>query len=366
MPSRTLLHVGTVKGLFTFESDADRRNWRLHEPLLPEWEISTLLMDPEDPDRLLTGTAHYAWGATLRGTSDRGATWDQTALRDPDDPPAYPIEKIWQIVRGPRPGSLYVGVAQGALYASDDDGKSWAEVEGLMSHPSRPNWMPGAGGMCLHSIVIDPDDPDRMWIGISAVGCFRTTDGGATWTVQNEGLPPMRQTGSPDEDAAFCVHRIVRDPRDGRLFLQFHAHTMTPDGERSSGVFRSDDGETWEAIDGDLPLRFGFPMTLSDRGELFVMPLLGDGNRVFEDGRISTWRSLDRGGSWTRLDVPTGSPVFSGVLRDAMALDGADPTGVYFGTTGGDVWASPDAGESWIPMPARVPRVLSVRARTYA
>jgi photosystem II stability/assembly factor-like uncharacterized protein len=205
-----------------------------------------------------------------------------------------------------------------------------------------------------------------MWIGISAVGCFRTTDGGATWTVQNEGLPPMRQTGSPDEDAAFCVHRIVRDPRDGRLFLQFHAHTMTPDGERSSGVFRSDDGETWEAIDGDLPLRFGFPMTLSDRGELFVMPLLGDGNRVFEDGRISTWRSLDRGGSWTRLDVPTGSPVFSGVLRDAMALDGADPTGVYFGTTGGDVWASPDAGESWIPMPARVPRVLSVRARTYA
>jgi len=367
MPARTLLHVGTVKGAYTFESDADRRAWTLLPPVLPEWEISTLLIDPDDPDRLMAGTAHYAYGATVRETRDAGETWTQTVLRSPEPPAEHPLKRVWQLVRGTAAGTFYAGVEEAALYLSADGGESWAEVEGLTRHPSRPHWMPGAGGLCLHSILVDPADSRRMWVGISAVGVFGTTDGGETWTAMNAGLPPMVTTGSPAEDAMFCIHRIVRDPANGRLFMQFHAHTMTPDGTRSSGVFRSDDeGASWQAIDEDLPRKFGFPMALSERSELFVAPLVGDDNRVFDEGRLTVWRSADDGESWSRLDVPSEGPVYSGILRDAMALDGAEPTGVYFGTTGGDVWASPDAGDSWRRLPARLPRILSVRAHTYA
>jgi photosystem II stability/assembly factor-like uncharacterized protein len=178
----------------------------------------------------------------------------------------------------------------------------------------------------------------------------------------------MTMTGSPDEDAMFCIHKIVLDGSSpDRMFMQFHAHTMTPDGTRSSGVFRSDDaGGRWRAIDQDLPLKFGFPMALSRRGELFVMPLVSDENRVFDQGRPTVWRSENGGESWRRLDAgPPDEPVFSGILRDAMALDSREPTGVYAGTTGGDVFASADAGESWQRLPARLPRVLCVRAESF-
>lgn len=368
MAARVVLHAGTVKGVYRFESDGERRSWRVEPPLLPEWRVDSILTDPEDPDHLLVGTSHEAWAPTLRETRDGGQAWAQITLRPPDQPAEHPLRCVWQIVRAPQPGRLYAGVADAALYVSDDDGASWREVEGLTSHPSRPHWQPGAGGLCLHTILIDPEDPRRMWVGISAVGVFGTTDGGETWTALNEGLPPMTMTGSPDEDAMFCIHKIVLDGSSSdRMFMQFHAHTMTPDGTRSSGVFRSDDaGGTGQPIDRDLPLKFGFPMALSGRGELFVMPLVSDENRVFDQGRPTVWRSEDRGDTWRRLDAgPPEEPVFSGILRDAMALDSRDPTGVYAGTTGGDVFASPDAGESWQRLPARLPRVLCVRAETF-
>lgn len=365
MATRTVLQVGTMKGLYTFESD-DRREWRLNDPAIPEWEVSAVLMDPDDPDRILTGTAHYAWGATVRGTTDGGGSWSQVALRPADETAEYPIERIWQLTRGTRPDEVWAGVAQAALFRSGDGGESWTEIDALTSHPSRPHWNPGAGGLCLHTILIDPDDPDRMWVGISAVGVFATADGGKTWEPMNAGLPAMVMTGSPDENAAYCVHKLVRDAPNGRLFLQFHAHDFTPDRTPSSGVFRkADTDDAWEAIDEDIPQKFGFPMVLSERGELFVMPLAADQNRVFDHGRSEVWRSTDAGESWRALGVDS-EPVYSGVLRDAMALDGEDPTGVYFGTTGGDVYASADAGESWERLPARLPRVLCVRAHTYA
>ena len=184
----------------------------------------------------------------------------------------------------------------------------------------------------------------------------------------NRGLPPMGSTGSPDPDAVYCIHKVAQDPADpARLFMQFHAHAMTPDGTRSSGVFRSDDGGgAWTPIDRDIPLKFGFPIAMSARGELFVMPLTSDVNRVFEDGRPRVWRSADRGESWRELDArPTDEPVFSGVLRDAMVVDGGEPTGVYAGTTGGDVLASPDAGGTRERPAARPPRGLCGRAGTH-
>lgn len=365
---RTLLCVGTVKGLYVFESDGDRREWRLAEPLLPEWRVDALLMDADDPDRLLLGTSHEAWGPTLRETRDGGESWSQNALRPPDEPAGAPLNRVWQITRGPEPDVLFAGVDEAALYRSLDDGQSWQEVTGLTRHPSRAHWQPGNGGLCLHTILIDPADPGRMWVGISAVGVFGTSDGGETWRALNDGLPAMTMTGSPDEDAMYCIHKMVLDPaHPDRLFMQFHA-SMTSDGTRSSGVFRSDAAaESWRAIDQDLPLHFGFPMVLSGQGELFVMPLVSDENRVFEDGRPTVWRSTDGGDNWTRLNAqPNGVPVYSGVLRDAMAADEHAPTGVYLGTTGGDVFASPDAGETWERLPARLPRVLCVRATRYA
>lgn len=364
MNERTLVWVGTKKGLYSFESDADRRAWRADAPRLTQWSVDAILPDPGDPDHLLVGTSHMAWGATLRETRDGGETWEEILLRPPDEDAGHPLNRVWQLVRSPEPDTLYAGVDEAALHVSRDGGRTWREVEGLTRQPSRPSWRPGAGGLCLHTILVDPGDPDRMWVGISAVGVFATTDGGETWTARNEGIPPMMTTGSPDEDALFCIHKMVLDASTpDRLFMQFHAHTMTPDGERSSGVFRSDDGAaSWTAIDGDLPRTFGFPIALSGKGELFVVPLVSDANRVFEDGRPLVWRSTDAGESWDALDVrSTEEPVWSGVLRDAMVVDDQDPTGVYAGTTNGDVFVSPDAGETWDRLPARLPRVQCVR-----
>lgn len=368
MAERVVLRVGTEKGMYAFESDDDRRAWRLAGQSLPEWRVDALLMDPADPDRVLVGTSHMAWGATVRETRDGGGSWTQTPLRPPDAPAEHPLTRIWQLARAPQPGRIYAGVADAALYVSDDDGASWREIDGLTRHPSRAHWQPGNGGLCLHTILVDPDDPGRMWVGVSAVGVFGSTDGGESWEALNEGLPPMTMTGSPDEDAMFCIHKMVLDPSNSdRLFMQFHAHTMTSDGSRSSGVFRSDDaGARWRAIDAELPHKFGFPMALSQGGELFVIPLLSDENRLFDQGQAVVWRSGDAGETWARREVGSGDErIYSGVLRDAMALDGSEDTGIYFGTTGGDVYASADAGDTWQRLPARLPRVLCVRAETY-
>ena len=377
MAGHVTLGVGTQKGLFLFDGDPAAGKWKAREPILPEWEISTVLLDPREPDHMTVGTVHYAWGATVRDSRDGGKTWTQTALRPVPEgkaqPPGdgngqgsglRPISRIWQIVRGNEQGTLYAGVDEAALYVSRDNGESWSEVEGLSSHPSRPHWQPGAGGLCLHSIVIDPNDSKRMWVAISAVGVFGTTDGGRTWEPMNKGITPMVQTGSPDENAMFCIHRIALDPTaPGRLYMQFHAHNMTPDQKMSPGVYRSDDaGRNWKAIDAQLPDHFGFPLAVSKKGEVFVIPLY-DGARTFRDGKAAVWRSASGGDSWERVTRGLdGEPEFSGVLRDAMCADVSDPAGVYFGTTGGDLFTSGDAGKSWNRIPGRLPRVLSVRA----
>lgn len=366
LPQQTLVGVGTNKGLFLFKSNGNGQ-WSAGDPILPEWEVNSLLLDSADPDHLIVGTVHYAWGPTLRESRDGGKTWEQTTLRPKDAEAKYPINRIWQLIHGQTNGTMFAGVDEAALFKSTDHGKTWVEVEGLTNHESRPHWNPGAGGLCLHSILIDPADANRMWIAISAVGVFSTTDGGATWHAKNVGLPPMVQTGSPDENAMFCIHKIATDPTtSNRLFMQFHAHAMTPDGSGSSGVFRSDDaGDNWKPIDADLPAKFGFALAVTPGGQILVIPLESDGNRVFADGKTRVYRSDNAGDSWKELasELPS-DPVYAGVLRDAMCIDGT-PGGVYFGTTNGDVFATANAGDSWQRMPGQLPRVRVVRAGVY-
>ena len=361
-----LLGVGTMKGLYLFDHDRDG-TFTPREPLLPEWEITALLLDPSDADHMLVGTSHYAWGPTLRETRDGGKTWSQTPLRKHvGGEPRHPLKAIWQLTRSPDGQTLYAGVDEAALYKSGD-GENWEEVKALADHPSRPHWNPGAGGLCLHTILIDPSDADRMWVGISAVGVFGTSDGGETWQPMNKGIPPMVQTGSPDEDAAYCIHKMQLDPTTpNRLLMQFHAHSMTPDGKPSSGVLASDDGaQTWRAIDGGLECKFGFPLGVSAKGEVFVVPLKGDFDRTFAGGEPAVCRTDDLGQTWHRTPLGGETPDVTGVLRDAMAVDRGDPAGVYLGTTNGDVFASLDAGASYAKLPGRYPRVLVVRSESF-
>jgi hypothetical protein len=344
MPTKVM--IGTAKGLFVARSD-DNAAWRLDGPYLAGWEVSTTL---DAGGRMLVGTTHYAYGATVRVSDDDGQTWTQ-----PDGQPRYAegspykVNRIWELVPG-HGGRLYCGVDEAALFTSDDRGQSWQEVVGLTALPSRPHWNAGGGGLCLHTILPHPTDPQTLWIGISAVGLFRTKDAGATWANLNKTLPAL-PTGSPDESATCCVHRVALDPTDPRtLYMQYHG-----------GVLRSvDNGDHWTAIENGLPGNFGFPMVAAPSGRLVIVPLEGEGTRYVKEGRLRVFASDDRGDSWrpTEAGLP-GDPRYVGVLRSAMAADRKSEL-VVFGTTLGELYASPDAGRSWQPIPGQFQRVLHV------
>jgi photosystem II stability/assembly factor-like uncharacterized protein len=351
--------VGTAKGIFVYTSNESRRDWKLEGPHLPGWEVTIAnavgTANGHGTPRIWAGTGHYAYGPTFRVSDDLGKTWQQLEAR-----PQYPAEtgfklnRIWQIVGHPRePKTLFCGVDEAGLFVSRDFGTSWQELESLTRTPTRKQWFPGAGGMCLHTILIDHSNPQRMWLGISAVGCFRTVDGGATWTNHNKGLPILA-TGAADESAACCVHKIVQHPaKADTLFMQYHG-----------GVLKTDDGaNTWQKIESGLPGNFGFPMVVTPQGEVLIAPLAGDTVRMFKDGRAAIYRSSDEGATWheSRVGLPA-EPQHVGVLRDAMAVDDIKGhTGVYFGTTMGQIYASNDAGQSWQRLPGELPRVNSVR-----
>lgn len=357
-PARKLtLLVGTVKGVFLFHGDERRISWRLTGPHLG-WEVFALCGDAQR-GRILAGTVSWEHGASIRISDDLGATW-RGVKRDPKLAKSAKgvkaeLKHIWQIVPGhpSQPGTWYAGVDDAALFVSRDDGDTWRELTGLTRHPSRPRWTPGFGGLCLHSIVVDAVDANRIWVGISSAGIFRSDDGGETWTRRNEGLHNVAPGFLKDDDMGRCVHKLVADPRrPGVLHLQYHG-----------GVFTSDDaGDSWRRISAGLPHDFGFPMAATTRGDLFVVPLLADDNRVVPDGALKVWRNRNGGRAWRALTK--GLPQkghFVGVLRDAMAADTLTPGGIYMGTTGGELFYSRDDGDSWERLPGSFPRITSVK-----
>jgi len=341
------LAVGTEKGAYLLRSDDERKEWEFEGPHLKGWKVTAFGRAGDGTYLLATGSNWF--GAALHRSTDL-KEWAQIL-----EGPAWPeggdrkLTQIWTLTRAG--DTLFAGVDEAGLFRSNDHGETWQPVEALNEHSTRPSWQPGLGGLAAHRVVVDQNDPDRIWVAISAVGVFRSDDAGATWNTKNAGVTRSVDDGQND-DIGYCVHGLVQDPDDAnRLYRQEH-----------QGVFRTDDGgDAWERIEQGLPSRFGFPIGLDEEtGSLFVIPLESDENRLPVDGTFRVYRSDDRGNSWQVAG--TGYPeaaTFTAVLRGAMDTDGR--RGVYLGTTAGKVIVTADAGETWITLPWTLPRILSVR-----
>ena len=362
--------VGTRKGAFVLTSDGTRMDWDVSGPHFPGWEIYHIKGSPVDPDRLYA-SQHTGWhGQVIQRSRDGGKTWEVAGNRFVYDgvpgthrwydgtPHPWEFARVWHLEPSlSDPDTVYAGVEDAALFRTVDGGQTWQELSGLRGHGSGSSWQPGAGGMCLHTIVQDPRAPGRLFVAISAAGVFRTDDAGATWRPMNRGL---RSEGIPDPTAevGHCVHRIaMHRARPDVLFMQKHWD-----------VARSDDGgESWREVSGNLPSDFGFPIEVHahEPDTIYVVPLKSDSERYPPEGKLRVYRSRTGGHEWEALTK--GLPqrdCYVNVLRDATAVDSLDPCGVYFGTTGGQVYASSDAGESWAPIVRDLPGVLSVEVQT--
>jgi photosystem II stability/assembly factor-like uncharacterized protein len=368
--SRVRVLVGTRKGAFTLTSDGKREKWDVSGPHFAGWEIYHLTGSPADPNRLYASQSTGWFGQLIQRSDDGGNTWEPVGneFRYDGDagthqwydgtPHPWEFARVWHLEPSlTDPDTVYAGVEDAALFRSIDGGRTWQELSGLRGHGSGPSWQPGAGGLCLHTILLDPTDPERIFIAISAAGVFRTDDDGKTWQAANRGL---RSQGIPDQDAevGHCVHRIAMHPsRPGVLFMQKHWDVM-----------RSDDAaESWHEISGNLPTDFGFPIEVNanEPDTIYVVPIKNDSEHYPPDGRLRVYRSRTGGNEWEALTegLPQAN-CYVNVLRDAMAVDSLDSCGVYFGTTGGQVYASANSGDSWAPIVRDLPAVLSVEVQT--
>jgi len=351
MTQRILMLVGTRKGGFILESDASRERWEMRGTVCDGWPIHDLTWDPATSTIYGAGGSPWYGPAVFRST-DLGRTWTHSSEGLTYGEGGPTIRTVWNVT--PSAAAVYAGVEPAGLFRSEDRGETWQHVEGLTNHPTRSEWQPGAGGLCLHSIVVHPTDPQRLWVGISSVGAFSTTDGGATWSTRNVGV---RAGFQPDIYPEFgqCVHKLVMaSGRPDRLFQQNHC-----------GVYRSDDSAaTWTEITTGLPSEFGFPMATHPRDDstVWTIPLNGaELGRFVPDAAAAVWRTRDAGANWQRLGegLPQ-SDAYLTVLREAMASDRLDPAGVYFGTESGHVYASNDEGERWSLIADNLPAVWSV------
>ena len=364
--------VGTRKGMFILESDGKRKSWDVKGPIFEGWEVYHVKGSPVDSNRLYASQSTGWFGQLIQRSDDGGATWAPVGNQFQYDgvtgthqwydgtPHPWEFARVWHLEPSlSDPDAVLAGVEDAALFQSSDGGTSWSELSGLRGHGSGSSWQPGAGGMCLHTILVSPKDPKRIWVAISSAGVFRTDDGGVSWSPKNNGL---HSEGIPDEDAAVghCVHRIALHPsKPNTLFMQKHWDVM-----------RSDDaGDNWVEISGNLPSDFGFVIDVHahEPETVYVVPITSDSVHFPPDGKLRVYRSRSGGNEWEALTkgLPQ-SNCYVDVLRDAMAVDSRDSCGVYFGTTGGQVYASADAGDSWEPIVRDLPAVLSVEVQTLA
>jgi len=362
--------VGTRKGAFVLSSDEKRERWDVGGPYFTGWEIYHVKGSPVDPNRLYASQSSGWFGQMIQRSDDGGKTWEPVGNEftyegvpgthqwyDGTQRP-WKFTRVWHLEPSLTDhDTVYAGVEDAALFRSTDAGKTWQELAGLREHPSGPNWQPGAGGMCLHTILLDPSNSDRMFIAISAAGAFRSDDAGKTWRPINRGLK-SEQIPDPNAEVGHCVHRIAMHPsRPDVLFMQKHWDVM-----------RSDDGgNSWHEVSGNLPTDFGFPIDIHahEPETIYVVPIKSDSEHIPPDGKLRVYRSRTGGNEWEALTK--GLPqrdCYVNVLRDAMAVDSLDSCGVYFGTTGGQVYASADAGDNWSPIVRDLPPVLSVEVQT--
>jgi BNR/Asp-box repeat len=383
--------AGTRKGAFILTSDGKRKNWKVDGPHFAGWEIYHVKGSPVDPNRLYASQTSAWFGQIIQRSDDGGKTWDTPGggpavtpqgmqagesnkfVYDTSSETGKPLtthqwydgtqhpwefKRVWHLEPSlDDPDTVFAGVEDAALFRTTDGGKSWHELAGLRGSDTGPKWQPGAGGMCLHSILLDPKDRQRIFIAISAAGAFRTDDGGKTWKPINHGLH-SQYIPDPNAEVGHCVHRIALHPsRPKALFMQKHWDVM-----------RSDDaGDSWREISGNLPSDFGFPIDVHahEPETIYVVPIKSDSEHFPPDGKLRVYRSRTGGNEWEELTK--GLPqrdCYVNVLRDAMTVDSLDPCGIYFGTTGGQVYASADSGDTWNPIVRDLPAVLSVEAQT--
>lgn len=355
-----LLLVGTMKGAFLVRSGPDRRTWDVGGPYFPGSAVYAMAYDTRSGrQRIWAGPNSMHWGGLLRSSDDFGKTWtnpEEANIKFPERTETA-LKQIWQIMPGrdAEADTLYCGVEPAAIFVSRDAGATWALNEGLWNHPHRPQWQPGGGGLCLHTIMLDPADPKRIRIAISTGGMYVSEDGGVTWRASNKGV---RAVFLPDQQPEFgqCVHKVVQSKQNpDRMFLQNHW-----------GLYRSDDrGETWTDIANGVPSDFGFPVGIHPRqaDTAWIVPLESDEFRCTPEGKLRVYRTRDAGASWQPLT--NGLPqddAYETVLRDALAVDVLDPAGVYFGTRNGKLFGSADEGESWTEILDGLPPVISVKA----
>jgi len=388
--SKVRVLVGTKKGAFILTSDGKRENWEVSGPYFAGWEIYHMKGSPVNPDRLFVSQTSGWFGQIIQRSDDGGKTWS-TPGGAPEMTPFGPggqankfvydtspetgkpltthqfydgtqhpweFKRVWHLEPSLSDAeTAYAGVEDAAIFRTTDGATTWHELPGLRGHGTGPNWQPGAGGMCLHTIILDPSDPGRIYIAISAAGAFRTDDGGKTWKPINKGL---RSQFLPDQDAEIghCVHHVTMSPKKpGTLFMQKHWDVM-----------RSDDaGDNWREVSGNLPTDFGFVIDVHahEPETIYVVPIKSDGEHYPLEGKLRVYRSRSGGNEWEALTkgLPQAN-CYVNVLRDAMSIDTLDDCGVYFGTTGGQVYVSPDGGDNWKAIVHDLPSVLSVEVQT--